>query len=285
MISHRKAVKQLYEFLRNELPEEDRKMMEVHLSGCTTCSGELDALRATTELLANGTQRPSEHRSELYWQHFAEKVDQRIAMEGRDESAPSLIHQVLDAFIVHRKPFGIGFASALTLVMIAFGVWSLWLKSPVSGLTGHEKSPEQSAVKEVTPSALKASIDLKAQDYLEQSKILLIGLMNIDTKALGHGGGMLQREQEVSRRLVSESSVLTSQLTDPSQRRLKELVSDLQLILIQIANLGATHDTPGVEIIKGGIEHNDILFKINLEEIQRMTKPVVRKNQSVKPTT
>ena len=131
----------------------------------------------------------------------------------------------------------------------------------------------------------KAALESQAQDYLEQSKILLIGLMNTDTKSLRTSGPLLQREQEISRMLVSKSRDLTSKLNDPSQRRLRELISDLQLILVQIANLGTQHDVPGVEIIKGGIEHNDILFKINLEEIHRTSKSAAKNDKTVKRST
>jgi hypothetical protein len=284
MKSHRKINRKLYEYLRGEMSDADRLAVESHCSTCKQCSAELAALKKTVDLLDANLKRPSEHRGELYWQQFAEKVERRIEEESQQDTAPSIVQQVLDALTVHRKPFGIGFASALTLVMIAFGIWSLWIKNPAPELAVTEQATRQIREKGGV-NVQKAALESRAQDYLDQSKVLLIGLMNTDIKSLGTSGTMLQRQQEISRKLVSESGALTAALTDPSQRRLRELISDLQLILVQIANLSAGHDVQGLEIVKGGIEHNNILFKINLEEIQRATKSTAPHGKTVKPTT
>jgi hypothetical protein len=283
MKSHRFVRSHLYEYHRGELTEQDRRDMEAHLAGCGNCRWELEAVRDSALLLDQHGQRPSEHRGELYWQQFATKVERRIESEREDEAAPSIVRQLLDAFVLHRKPFGIGFASALTLMMIAFGVWSVWFKGPPPQQAVSERSAMESVGSE--PAGVRnVSVETRAQDYLEQSKVLLIGLMNTDPKSLSSSTPVLQREREISRRLVSESAVLTASLNDPSQRRLKELISDLQLILVQIANLSTERDLPGVEIIKGGIEHKDIIFKINLEEIQRTTASAVKTGSAAKKT-
>jgi len=278
---HRVIRKQLYEYVRGELSDAEKHRLESHLASCARCSNELSSVRTTVKLMETGSRRPSDHRSELYWQQFADKVDRRIEQDLEENAGLSIVRQLIESLTEHRKPFGIGFASALTLVMIAFGIWSIWIKNP----TPAASTTAQSAQPNESVTIQKTALESRAQDYLEQSKVLLIGLMNTDTKTLGSSRPLLEREQLISRKLVSESRVLTAELNDPSQRRLKELISDLQLILMQIANLGANHDLPGVEIIKGGIEHNDILFKINLEEIQRTTKHAAKNNKSMKRTT
>jgi hypothetical protein len=96
--------------------------------------------------------------------------------------------------------------------------------------------------------------------------------MNTDTKSLVESKSFLDRQRAVSKTLVRESQEISLGLTDPSQQRLRELVGDLGLILIQIANLESKHSVQGVDIVKGGVERNGILFKINLEEIQRATQ-------------
>jgi len=113
---------------------------------------------------------------------------------------------------------------------------------------------------------------VRAENYLEQSKTLLIGIMNTDTKSIVGSKSSLDRQRAISKTLVRESQEISSGLTDPSQQRLRELVGDLGLILIQIANLESKQSVQGVEIVKGGVERNGILFKINVEEIQRATR-------------
>ena len=280
---HKTVQNQLYEYLRGELAEANQRAVEEHLATCKQCSQKLIALRTVTGLMDMHARRPSEQRNELYWQQFVQKVERRVELKEQDEKA-SILRQLIDALVVHRKPFGVGFASAIAMVLVALGVWTTWLRSPVNQTAVPGHTQQQGAELE-SASAQNVALESQAQDYLEQSKVLLIGLVNTDPKMLEGRGPLLQREQEVSRKLMEQSAGLTSKLNDPSQRQLKELISDLQLILVQIANLGSRHDVPGVEIIKGGIEHNGILFKINLEQIQRSAKTARKSGQSVKRTT
>lgn len=271
MRAHRTIRALLYGYLRNELSDPQRHVVETHLASCGRCSDELKSLRETMELLTTHVRRPSEYRDELYWQHFAGKVERRIQLEPDHEPSRSLVGRILEMLVENRKPFGLGFASALSLLLIGFAVWSLWIKSPAPEQVASDIPTAQSA-KEPPAKIVRTSLESRADDYLEQSKVLLIGLMNTDPKSVDESRALLRRQREVSRTLVRESHQLTSELNDPSQRQLKELVSDLGVILVQIANLEADHDMQGVEIVKSGVERNGILFKINLEEIQRTTR-------------
>jgi hypothetical protein len=268
MKTHRTIQKNLYDYLRDELSAEDRRAIQAHVKSCAECSGELESMRKAMDLLTQKAQRPSEHRSELYWQHFAEKVERRIQTESIEEEPHSFVGRLLDLLVEHRKPFSFGFASALSLLVLAFAVWSLWIKAPAPDQIASDAAGQR----RVQVNIQKAAMEVRAADYLEQSKVLLIGIMNTDTKSLVGSKSLLQRQREMSRTLVRESQEISSGLTDPSQQRLRELVSDLGLILVQIANLETEHGVQGVEIVKGGVERNSLLFKINLEEMQRATQ-------------
>jgi hypothetical protein len=271
MKTHRTIQKNLYGFLTDELTAEDRQAVESHMKSCAACAGELRAMREAMELLTQKMRRPSESRSELYLQHFFEKVERRIQTESVEEESQSFVGRVLDSLVEHRKPFGFGFASALSLIVLAFAVWSLWIKTPEPDKLASDSAGQTSGV--VMGNIQQTAMEVRAEEYLEQSKILLIGIMNTDTKSLVGSKAFMKRQREVSRSLVRESQEISSGLTHPSQRRLRDLVSDLGLILVQIANLETDHSVQGVEIVKGGVERNGILFKINLEEIHRATQP------------
>jgi hypothetical protein len=43
-------------------------------------------------------------------------------------------------------------------------------------------------------------------------------------------------------------------------------VSDLEKILIQLENIKSQHDLPDVEIIRGGIHQENLLFKTRMAE-------------------
>jgi hypothetical protein len=271
MKTHRTIQKNLYGYLRDELSAEDRRAVEAHVKSCGACTGELRMMHEAMDLLAQKARRPSEQRSELYWQQFAGTVERRIQTESIKEEPHSFVGRLLDLVVENRKPFSFGFASALTLMVLAFAVWSLWIKAPAPDQTASNSAGQRSTGQQAN--IQKTAMEIRAADYLEQSKVLLIGIMNTDTKSLVQSKSFLQRQRDISRTLVRESQEISSGLTEPSQQRLRELVSDLGLILVQIANLETEHSVQGVEIVKGGVERNGILFKINLEEMQRATQP------------
>jgi len=270
MRAHRTIQRNLYGYLRGELSAEDQREIENHLKSCVACGKELQSLREAMDLLTQKVRKPSEGRTELYWQQFAEKVERRIQTQS-SEGSSSFVARLLDLLVENRKPIGFGLVSALSLMVLAFTVWSLWIKAPMPAQIASETASQGS--NGMHDNVLRSSMELRADNYLEQSKMLLIGIMNTETKSLVESKSTFEHQRAMSRVLVRESQEISSGLTDPSQQRLKELVSDLGLILIQIANLESKQGVEGVEIVKGGVERNGILFKINLEEIQRASQP------------
>lgn len=271
MTSHRSIQKNFFGYIKDELPQKDRRTIEVHLQSCKACSDELQSLQATLSQLTDKVKRPSNQRSEMYWQQFADKVERRLQDETVGEATSSFVGRLLDALLENRKPFGVGFVSALSLIILAFAVWSLWMKPP-EGDRFASGRPDIGGAQEIRANIQKTAMEVRADEYLEQAKVLLIGIVNADPQSLVSSRPLLQREREESQKLVRESEEISAGLTDPSQRRLKELVSDLGVILLQIANLESKHGAQGVEIVRSGVERNGILFKINLEEMQR-TRP------------
>jgi len=270
MRTHRTVQKNLYALLRDELSAKDRQAIEKHMTSCARCGRELQSMREAMDLFGQKLRKPSEYRNELYWQLFAEKVEGRIRLESTEAEPQSFVGRLVDLLVENQKPFSFGFVSALSLGVVALAVWSLWIKTPkLDHVASHSGSAGAIGLH---VNAQETAVEMRAGDYLEQSKILLIGIMNTDTKSLVESKSFLDRQREISRILVRESQEISSGLTDPSQQRLRELVGDLGLILIQIANLESTHCIQGVDIVKDGVERNGILFKVNLEEIRRATQ-------------
>jgi hypothetical protein len=48
-----------------------------------------------------------------------------------------------------------------------------------------------------------------------------------------------------------------------------DLITDLELILLQIANLESEYNIPEIEMVKSGVDRRGILLKINIEEMRR----------------
>lgn len=267
MRSHRTIREDLYEYLKDDLPEPRRQKIESHLRTCATCRDELAAMRTAAGLLTEHTRKASDQRGEMYWQYFAGKVVQRIENGETAQEEPGIVQRFLGLVTEHRKPFGIGFASALSLVMIGFALWTLWLSPSEPGM--REQSLAQERTGAEVASVRNVSLEARTRDYLDQSKILLIGIMNTDPAGLQELRPLIGRQREVSKTLASESQSLAASLSEPSQRRLRELVADLGVILTEMSNLDSDRDLRGIEIVRSGVERNGILFKINLEQMSR----------------
>ncbi len=73
----------------------------------------------------------------------------------------------------------------------------------------------------------------------------------------------------MSRGLAAEAPALRSALDAGGEKRLRALVADLEIILMQIANLEAGQDLEGVELVKQGVERKGIFLKIDLDRMGR----------------
>ena len=78
--------------------------------------------------------------------------------------------------------------------------------------------------------------------------------------------------QIISKQLANQAPALKADLKSPSQQQLKELVSDLQLIMLQIANLEAKKDIDGIDLIKEGVNSQNIFLKINIQQLFESNK-------------
>jgi len=109
----------------------------------------------------------------------------------------------------------------------------------------------------------------RTQNYIERSKTMLLAIVNFDQENDDPFTLGLPYQRQVSQELVQEAAWIKSGLADSRERRLQELVTDLEVILLQIANLEAESDLEAIELVKDGVENRGILLKINLADMRR----------------
>jgi len=68
--------------------------------------------------------------------------------------------------------------------------------------------------------------------------------------------------------LVREASTLRDDLPGGDNRRLRELVTELQLVLREIANLESQNDQKAVQIIRNRVDREGVLLKIDVEQMR-----------------
>jgi hypothetical protein len=252
MRTHREIQLVLYDYLQKALPDGEQSEVEAHIRVCDECRHELESFRSVLASLGTPEESPSEQLPESYWRAFANSVDARVRRERKVpvKRGERLLAAAGEFLSVRWKPLVAG-SWALALALLAF-------------LLTQQSLVDEPPVPEPAVTAQETSIDTSAarvQQYLRKSKSLLVGLTNM--KIAKRAPVDFAVERRTSRELAEESRLLRREPLDPRGRR---LVGDLEKIFIELANTPENGALPAVEMVRSGIEQENLLFKIRMAE-------------------
>ena len=245
---------QFTDALYNELDAKTRHAFEEHLAACAVCRVEYFRLREALSIMDKHERTElSQSEWEDYWNTL------RAKLKSNDQ-APAKTN-VIRWYPVPAWAYGIA-----AVLVLAIGIYL--------GRTYFGSRPEivySDVTQNVTsPVPTSDSTTQQAVAYLERTRNLLIGLSNLNEE---HRSSIdLRLHQQISRTLVDQGNVLTVSLNKPDQQLLRQLIRDLQIILLQLANMEARPGLPVVEFVKKGIDEKSILLKINLEEMRAKSR-------------
>ena len=111
------------------------------------------------------------------------------------------------------------------------------------------------------------ALNKKVADVLEESQILLLGIVNIDIPNENSQTIDFSFQIKISNDLLLQTSDLKKQLSKIRNRRMVRLIDDLELILRQIANLDDDFNLPVIKMVRQGAENQSLLYKINMERL------------------
>ncbi len=231
--------------LYGELDSSNQEAFDAHLKECGRCRELHSAMQKTLQTM---DRRERLEPSPEYWEQYDESLKKRLA-----EAAEVMKPKVVQWQPLRRIPRW-ALKAAAAFILVGVGV-----------LIGRYY---QSTTVIVDGPVQRVSMDPETKRFLERSQILLIGIVNLEPEEDGSYPTDLAVQKKVSRDLIQEASVIKANLKGPDKRRLNELVSDLELILLQIANLEAENDQPEIELVKSGVDRKGVLFKINLEQMR-----------------
>jgi anti-sigma factor RsiW len=293
----------MVESLYGELDGERQLAFDAHVSECAACAKLVAELRATINVM-NVRRRPDPGAE--YWDTYWERLERRLAHAdsgARDASRPER-RQLFGSW---------GFRVAAAVLILAAGVWigrSVLAPNPSPPAGGSAASqfadasrapadvgvpgrtdttpavrapgetapaidppPGEQAKAATTapaPAEMTASTNVAALRYIERSQVVLLALLNADpgenyAAEVGSGraraGALLVEGREVRKSLSRDD------------RRLRELVDQLELILREIAHLEADADLESVEVIRGRLAREGVLLRINLEQMRESGVP------------
>jgi hypothetical protein len=241
---------QFVDALYGELDPSIQQPLDEHLKQCRRCNELFASMQKTLHIMDD---RDHPELADEYWNQYDQKLHKRMA-DAKQQN-------------VRQHSFGkipgwaIKAAAAFILIGIGVLIGRYYMSPTTQPQISNNRPPRSTTVQRV-------SMDPETERFLERSQVLLIGVVNLEPDAEGNYPADLSAQKKVSRDLIQEASVIKTKLKGPDKRRLNELVSDLELILLQIANLEAEHDQPEIEMVKSGVDRKGVLFKINLEQMR-----------------
>ena len=253
-MKHSEVQDLLYDVVQNELSEDQTKHIQQHLAGCTSCAEELNTLQQMLAMLPADLPDPADGRGKEFFDALALRVEMEISRPQAPRLNPvkEFIGK-MQSFVTLRPAYAYGFGGALAVIVLAL---FFVIRQPKEAIE-HAENPDQRSEYELA----HLENQQRMSNYLQKSKTLLVGIANM--KQRGHGDADFTAERRLSRNLVHEARYLKSQ---PMDERSARLLQDLQKILIELANLEETNDLPNVEMIRSGIDQENLLFKIRMAE-------------------
>lgn len=285
----------MVEALYEELDPARRAEFDAHLSECAECAALLNEFRTTAGVMSR--RRRPEPGAE-YWDGYWRRLEERVAREDPI---------VVDAsrFARRRSLGSWGYRVAAVVALLAAGAWigrALWAPSteapmvastPADSTPGGAREATDNAVdshdvaqttREQVPAIDAPPIDSRpresapaeepgttgspavlastnAERYLERSQLLLLAVLNGDPADSSAFDARRQRAGELVR--------VASSVRDASDdRRVQELVAQLELILREIAHLEQNSDVEAVELIRSRVDREGVLLRINVEQMR-----------------
>jgi len=253
MINCRTSKDRMIEALYGELGPSEKERFDEHMRSCQECASEYSVLGATLRLM-DKRERPDP--GPAFWDGYWDRLSRRKIWEEAGEAPrTSLGARLVRALSgIPRWSYQVAGAAALLLVGILIGSRLITPPAPVST---------------ATRGAVESGAVVQASNFIERSKILLLGLVNYDPATEDAYAFDLGRKKTMSRELAAEAPAIRGALNARGQKRLRDLVSDLEVIMMQIANLGSGQDVEGVELIKQGVDRRGIFLKIDLDRMGR----------------
>jgi hypothetical protein len=248
--------------LYGELDPASRTRFEAHVTSCDRCSVEFADLQAVLGLVNTRVQaQPPDQFWERVWPDFVANL--------RESEATFRIRTVP----WFRRRWVLNLAGATALVVLGVFIGRFVRLGP--------------ATREIA-SPVPAAINLLAFDdridrYLEKSKVVLWSVDNL--KAQGASDLDFSPERKMSRSLLRETGDLKESLRASNNDQLLELISQLEVTLLQIANLRETQAPLGVELARIGIQQRALLFQINIEEMRRASERLKKLKQEREGST
>jgi hypothetical protein len=245
----------------SEIEPNQKSELNKHLDSCDRCKRQSAQIHSTLDGMNQyKREEPSEEFWDNYWINLESKLDRKPSFNEK-------LNKIIVGFQIKQSwIYGVATAVAFLVIGIFLGKYYFTPQHTDSFVSNEisEKNIQTVAT---------------AERYLQRSKVLLLGIVNMDTEVDSNYKPSISKQQEISRELIQQTAVLKKDLQEAKQKILLELVNELETILLQIANLEKDYDYDAVELIQNSLDRKGILIKINLGEILSDSKDIKLKTK------
>ncbi len=243
---------------------------EEHLGQCDACRREYTELLAARELMAE-RKRPDPDPS--LWEGYWDRLTARMHREKVPYYSAPRTQRLLKVRGWRLPGWALQAAAALALVVLGVFIGRFVMAPPSTAV------PE---VVQITAQAQESGLELAArtQDYVRRSKLVLMAIVNFEPASEDPYTLDLPLQQRISQDLVQEAAWLKPNLAQTHQRRLRELIADLDSILLQIANLETPQVNAVVELVQTSVLSRGIFLKMHLAEVNRPWEDLAPRTES-----
>jgi hypothetical protein len=249
------------EALYGHLDNSERSAFEAHLGQCDLCREEYEGLRATLlEMGKRERREPDPAFWEGYWERLASRMHREKALYQPHPAGQRRPSWDWLRFRVPRWALQAG--AALLLVAVGVLIGRMWLLPP-------SVSVQTAAVNGGPASTLSMELASRTQDYFQRSQLVLLAIVNFDRASEDPYTLDLPYKKRLSQELVREADWLKQGLAESRQRRLRDLVADLEAVLLQIADLEEAGDMDAIELVQTGVQSRGLFLKMHLAEVNR----------------
>ena len=257
-----------------EIDAEQKRFLESHIRVCEGCKSEYAGMTSTLKIMEKRARpEPEQAYWNGYWSRLARRMEEENPLTPKSESWRRTF---IRAFTFAPK-WALQTATALVLVVLGIYLGKMLFSPSAPAVQQARQMP--AVASQVEPDV---EFTHRAQNYIERSKLMLLALINFDPETEDPYVLNLPHQQQVSRELVREASFLKQGIADSDQRRLQNLITDLEVILLQIANLESERDFEAIELVKKGVDSRGILLQIHVTDFRQSTK--VRDKKTPSPT-
>jgi hypothetical protein len=260
MKSHGEIQDTLYDFVMNDLNQEEMDAVRLHLRTCTECRAAVGELEQLAAAFPRPLRRPSDLVDEAHWAELAARIERNLPspLPARHAHALTLRERLRMLLPAPRPAIALALA-ALVIAVTATLVLRPWER----GEQKAEPIAETAAVRgeAATPAMLESPPGADIAAHLRRSKNLLVELTNkqVEPEATAD----LSVERDASKRLLLDNRRYRSEVLDPQSA---DVLADLEKIMIEVANSRERAPASDLDLIRQGIRQQNLLFKVRMAE-------------------